>query len=44
MLQRLHGGRQEGGIAEDVEDILAGRNEDGFALANMNAVDVGLAP
>ena len=40
----LHGGSEEGSVSKDVKDILAGRNEDGFTLADMDAVDVGLTP
>ena len=39
-----HCGRQEGGVAKDIEDVLAGRDEDGFALPDVDAVDVGCAP
>ena len=39
-----HGGSEEGGISKNVKDILAGRNKDGLALADMDAVDVGLTP
>jgi hypothetical protein len=40
----LHGGSEEGGVAEDVKHILACRDEDGFTLADVDAVDVGLPP
>ena len=40
----LHGGSQEGGVSKNVKDVLAGRNENGFPLANMDTVDVGLPP
>ena len=39
-----HGGREKCGISKNVKDILAGRNEDGFTLADMDAIDVGLTP
>jgi len=39
-----HRSRQEGSIAKDVEDILTGRYQDGLALMNLDAIDVGLAP
>ena len=35
---------QERGVAEDVKDVLAGRDEDGLALTDADAVDVGFAP
>lgn len=35
---------KERGIAKDIENVFAGRHQYGFALANTNAVDVGLAP
>ncbi len=37
-------GCQEGRIAKDIEDILTGRDQDGLALADADAIDVGLAP
>ena len=42
--ENLHGGCEEGGVAEDVEHILAGWYQNGLALSDMDAVDVGLAP
>lgn len=35
---------QERGVAEDIQHILAGGYQNGFALANTDAIDVGLAP
>ena len=40
----LHRCRQEGSIAEDVENIFGCRNEEGLALLDMNAVDVRFSP
>ena len=40
----LHGSRKEGGIAEDIKDILGGRDKECFALLDMNAVDMRFAP
>ena len=40
----LHRGGEEGGVAEDIEDVLTGWHEDGFALADLNAIDVGFSP
>ena len=39
-----HRCRQEGSIAEDVEDVLTSRHENGFALTDVDAVDIGIAP
>ena len=41
---RLHGGREEGGVAEDVERVFGGGHEQGLALAHLDAVDVGFTP
>ena len=43
-LHELHRGGEEGGVAEDIENVLAGRYEDGLALADLNAIDVGFSP
>ena len=40
----LHRCRQEGGVAEDVENIFGCRNEEGLALFDMNAVDMRFTP
>ena len=40
----VHGSGEEGGIAENIEHILAGWHEDGLALTDADAIDVGLAP
>ena len=40
----LHRSRQEGSVAEDVEDILGGWNEEGLALLDMNAIDMRFTP
>lgn len=39
-----HRGCEERGVAEDIEDILAGRHEECLSLTNLYAVDVRLAP
>ena len=39
----LHRGCEERSVTEDIEDILTGRNQERFALANTDAIDVGLA-
>ena len=41
---KLHRGSEEGGVAEDIEDVLTGRHEDGLALTDLYTVDIGLAP
>ena len=40
----LHRSRQEGSVAEDVENIFGCRNEEGLALLDMNAVDMRFPP
>ena len=40
----LHRGGEEGRVAEDIEDVLAGRHEDGLTLTDLDAVDVSLSP
>lgn len=40
----LHRSRQEGSVAEDVENIFGCRNEEGLALLDMNAVDMCFPP
>ena len=39
-----HSGSEEGGVAEDVEDVLTGGYQKSFALATFDTVDVGFAP
>ena len=39
-----HGSRKKCCVAEDVEHVLAGGNQDGLALADIDAIDVGLTP
>ena len=39
----LHRGGEEGGVAEDIEDVLAGRHKDRLSLTDLDAVDVGLS-
>ena len=43
-MERLHRCRKERGVAEDVEDILAGWHEDGLTLTDLDTVDIGLSP
>ena len=40
----LHRSREERGVAEDIENVLAGRHKDGLTLTDLNAVDVGITP
>ena len=40
----LHSSCKEGGISEDVEDILGGGDEECFSLFDADAVDVGISP
>ena len=44
MCEGLHRGGEEGGVAEDVENILGGGDEERLALLDADAVDVGFAP
>ena len=39
-----HRGSKEGCVAEDIEDVLAGRHENRFALTDVDTVDIGIAP
>ena len=39
-----HCGRQEGRVAKDIEDVFTGRDEDGFTLTDIDAIDVSIAP
>ena len=42
--QKLHRGGEEGGVAEDVEDIFGGGDEESLSLFDMNAVDMRFSP
>ena len=41
--QKLHRGGEECSVAEDVEDVFGFRNEERFALFDVDAVDVRFA-
>ena len=44
LLKLRHCGRQEGRVAKDIEDVFTGRDEDGFTLTDIDAIDVSIAP
>ena len=39
-----HRGCQKSSITKNVKDILTGRHKDGLALADVDAIDVGITP
>ena len=40
----LHRGGEEGSVAEDIEDVLAGRYQNCLTLTDLDAIDVSLSP